>query len=440
MMGTSRPHWAAPTAVIAVLAATACPGPPAPVKLEPTAVPPTFIAVAPGITQKSAQFLTGSMVFLRVKDAATGLRVPRAAIGIHGPTLAGGMSGATFDLSFGPMAAATYKLVVSAPGYVTASQDLAVAPRAQAGQKTADTNVEIKLQPGSQTISGRVVDDRDGAPLAGARIMAGANVAYTGTDGAFRLEGLGSGSQAVTVRKTGFSKYSSTLKPGDAGTLRLGFSGLTINFANASTVFGNQTAVSALSSLQATLRAAGATVKENDPSGASIQVLAAPGSDVAARAVELKQFVRDGGKLVVMGEWGGLAGYSPEAAEAILHDAGLSLNPDLVRSGRNAGKADWPLASALAPWPYPSAEVGLFESATVLAVPPAQAVLRAVSGYRIAAASSQDPVMAAVAPYGEGLIAAVGDTSAFTDTNTTGTGPDLGYKDNRSYVVNLILW
>ncbi len=431
------------TCLVVVIAAPGCPKDIPPIKLEPTLVPPTFIAVAPGQTQQSAQFLTGSTLFLKIKDARTGMRVPKAAIGIQGPTLAGGVSGATFDLSFGPLAAATYRIRVAAPGYVTRIQEVVVAPRGKAGVKTEDTRAEISLEPGGGAITGRVVADGTGNPVPGARIRAGDEIAFSGADGAYKLEGLAPGSYTLDIRKTGYTVAStSDARPGgDAGTIRLAPAGVTINIANAKTVFGTSAAGTTLSELKAALIAARATVKEEDAAGADVQIVAAPGADFASKAPELLRWVSDtGGKLVVLGEWGGLSGYSPETAEVLVHPAGISINADLVRSTRNASSADWPLAAAASPWPYPSAEVVLFGAASILAVPPAQIILRAQGGYRIAAVATQDPGVAAVAPYGAGLVAAVGDTSAWSDSNTTGAGPDLGHRDNRSYVVNLILW
>ncbi|MBM3269849.1 MAG: carboxypeptidase regulatory-like domain-containing protein [Candidatus Sericytochromatia bacterium] len=428
--------------VVVVASTGGCPQPIPPIRLEPTKVPPTFVAVAPGQTQQSARFLTGSTLYLKVKDARTGLRVPRATIGIHGPTLAGGVSGATFDLSFGPLTAGTYRLRVSAPGYVTKLQDLAIAARTKSGQKTEDTKVEVVMEPGAGEIVGRVVDAASGAALPGARIQAGDELAFAGADGAFRLAGLAPGSiHSVAIRKTGYA--AATVEGGrpggDLGTVRLAARPLTINLANAGAVFGTTAAAAVLGGLKAAL-AERATVKEEDPQGADIQVFAAPGEAVAAKASDLLEWARQGGKLVVLGEWGGLAGYSPEAAEALVHSAGIAINADLVRSSQNASSLDWPLASAMAPWPFASADVALFQSASVFAVAPAQAVLRAQGGYRVAGISTQEPAVAAVAPYGAGLVAAAGDTSAWSDANTTGAGPDLGIRDNRSYVVNLILW
>ncbi len=434
-------------AVLACLAggmvylAAGCPKPPGPVKLEPTQLPPTFIAVAPGQTQKTSQFLSGSKLYLRVMDAATGLRVPKAAIGLVGPTLAGGLSGATYDLTFGPLGAGTYRLRISAPGYVTREQEVAIASRPTTGQKTPDTSLEVTLQPGAGAIGGRIVNPA-GQPIAGARITAGANLAFSSGDGSFGLDGLAPGKYDVEIRKTGYAPVSSAAVAvgANVGSVAMSPTPVVVNFANASTVFGNQAASSVLRGLEDALRAAGATVKENDAAGATIQIFAAPGPDIASKVAEVAQWTADGGKLVVLGEWGGLSGYSPEAAEGLLHPAGLAIESDLVRSGRNAGQADWPLGVAVSPWPWGNSEIAVFQAASVFAVPPAQVVTRVPEGFRIAAVSIRDPVLAAVSSLGGGLVAAVGDTSAWSDSNTTGTGPDLGYKDNRSYVVNLILW
>jgi hypothetical protein len=439
----SRPHLAAVAATAAILAAAAgCPQGPPPVKLEPTSVPPAFIAVAQGQTMQSARFLTGSTLLLRVRDARSGLRVAKAAIGIHGPTLAGGQSGATFDLSFGPLAAAAYRVRVAAAGYVTKVQELAISGRSKAGQKTSDTQTEIMLDPGEAGITGRIVDAATGAGIAGARVLSGDNLAYSSADGAFRLAGLAPGSHALKFRKTGYQPLDAAgaQAGADLGAVAIATATVTVDFANATSVFSTQAASGVLRGLKDALLAAGAAVKDDDPAGATVHVLAAPGADVASKTDGLLGKVKGGDKLVVLGEWGGLAGYSPETVAALLGPAGLAIEPDLVRSAKHAGRPDWPLGTPVAPWPFPTGDVALFQPASVFAVAPAQAILRAAGGYRVASAPPRDPVLAAVAPYGDGLVVAVGDTSAWSDVNTTGAGPDLGFKENRTYVVNLILW
>ena len=417
-----------------------CPKPSGPVRLEPTSVPPPFVAIAPGTARKSALFLTGGKLNIRVKDSATGLRVPRTSIGIFGPTLAGGISGSTFDLSFQPLVGGAYKVVLQAPGYVTkVLQSQAIAGRAVGDSKVPETGVEVSLDPAPAPIKGQVVDGA-GKPLAGVLVHEGVDVAFTGADGTFALGGLSAGAHTLRFRRTGFGAVTRSANSSqDLGRVALASEPVVVDIENASNVLGTSPASSVIAGLKTALRAAGATVKENDAAGANVMVFVGPGSDEAGKAATAEQFVRSGGKLVVMGEWGGVSGYSPDAANALLAPMGLAIEVDLIRSAQNGGKTEWPLAAPVAPFPFLNGQIHLFHPASVFWVAPALPILRTIGGYRVAALAG-DPVAAAAAPFGDGLAVAIGETSAWTDSNTTGHGPDLDRGDNRSFVVNLILW
>ncbi|MBI6547071.1 MAG: carboxypeptidase regulatory-like domain-containing protein [Cyanobacteria bacterium NC_groundwater_1444_Ag_S-0.65um_54_12] len=421
--------------ILSAVLAGGCPQVSKPVKLEPTSVPPAFIAVAPGDTQKSPHYLTGGTLNLRVLDAVTHKRVAQAKIAIMGPTLAHGVTGSTYDLVFGPLVAASYSIRAEARGYVTKVES------AVAIEKLGTHNSELLLLPGAGQVTGRVVDAATKKPISGAHVYAGASTTFSGTDGSFSLSDLVAGTHILQVSKTGYaaaSPYQASTGT-DVGTLPLWAEPLTVDIAYSQAVFGNSGTRATLLGLEDALRAAGVKVQENDPKGANIRIFFTPPAEAASEDVTVQRFVAEGGKVVVCGEWGGYA-YSVQAANKLLQPMGLAISADLVRSSKNLGQADWILATPRLPIAEPLREIALFDSASVFALPPAWPVLTVNTGYRVAATQQSEIVLGAIAPYGGGMAVALGDSSAWSDVASFDQGPNLLYQDNRSFVVKLILW
>ncbi|MNY36685.1 hypothetical protein D3C86_1711890 [compost metagenome] len=87
--------------------------------------------------------------------------------------------------------------------------------------------------------------------------------------------------------------------------------------------------------------------------------------------------------------------------------------------------------------------VTLYEACSLFSPPTARAIARAGSdGYRVAAGTS-GPTLAVAQPYGQGLVLAVGDTSALSNGYIAGEPPgagDPGQTSNLGFVLNLFKW
>lgn len=431
-----RRAWPWAAALAAVGLATGCPAAPGPVKLEPTLIPPPFQAVSPGSVQQQGVAISGGTLTVKVVDTRTHARVAGAQVSVVGPTLATAQSGATYDLAFMPLAAGTYRVRVAAPGYVTGSvSQVTIA-------KQATTSVEADLTASGGPVTGTVMSAA-GQPIAGARVVSGDAVALSGSDGGFQLDGLAAGSHTLTIAKTGFAPLTGVPAQADQaiGTQTLEPAPVVVDVANASSVYGAQSAASTISGLEGALRAASCQIQENSATGASVMLFAAPGADAIAQAGAVQSFVEGGGKLVVLGEWGGTGGgYDPDAVNALVQPMGLAIETDLVRNQSNLGKRGWIEATADLPMAGVS-QVALFDSASVFKVAPGQDVLSAgSSAFRVADVDQNGPIMGAEIPYGTGLVVLLGDTSAFSDAATLGQGADLAQKDNQAFIVDSILW
>ncbi len=425
---------AAAAAVLAFLAG--CPAAPGPVKLRPTLILPPFQAVSLGSVLQQGTAISGGSLQLEVLDASTHLRLAGAQVSVLGPTLGTGVTGSSYDLVFSPLASASYSVRISAPGYVVGTVSGVVL------SKEATTSVEADLTPSGGPVTGRVLDS-NGQAIAGARVLSGDAVTFSSGDGTFRLDGLAAGSHPLTIAKTGYQTLTGIVAGAGSsiGDRTLTAAPVVVDLANAATVFGTQSAASTLSGLESALKAAGCQVQEDDSSGASVMLFAGPGPDVASQARAVQDFVSSGGKVVVLGEWGGAGGgYSPGAVNSLLEPMGLAVETDLVRNDQNLGKLGWILASPDLPFARVS-QVAVFDSASVFKVAPAIDVLSAgTSAMRVADVDSDGPILGALMPYETGLAMLLGDTSAFSDSSTLGQGTDLTQKDNQNFIVQAILW
>ncbi len=437
--GSRRGHrhtWPWVGAAVALALGAGCPAAPGPVKLLPTLIAPPFQAVALGSVQQQGTAISGGSLQLKVLDANTHRRVSGALVSVLGPTLGTGVSGSTYDLLFSPLASASYRLRISAPGYVVGTASgIAVS-------KEATTSVEADLAPSGAPVTGRILDFK-GQPIAGARVLSGVAVTFSSADGTFSLDGLAVGTHPLTIAKTGYQTLTGIVAGAgqSIGDRTLTPAPVVVDVANAATVFGTQSAASTLSGLTSALQAAGCQVQEDDASGATVMLFAGPGPDVASQASVVQNFVSSGGKVVVLGEWGGAGGgYSPGAVNSLLQPLGLAIETDLVRNDQNLGKLGWILASPDLPFAGVS-QVAVFDSASVFKVAPAIDVLSAgVSAMRVADVDPNGPILGALMPYETGLAMLLGDTSAFSDSTTLGQGTDLTQKDNQSFIVQAILW
>lgn len=147
----------------------------------------------------------------------------------------------------------------------------------------------------------------------------------------------------------------------------------------------------------------------------------------------IQRFVGGGGKLVLLGEWGGFGGYDPIALDQLSIPFGIRFRHDLIRGPRGSvveiqSWRDHPLTRRLR-------RIHLYGATSLEVEAPATAIGFA-DGYRIAQA--ERPAVVAVALFGAGRVIAIGDCSLFTHV-TDGTMPALE-ADNRPFAQSILTW
>lgn len=420
-----------------------------PVSLDPLKRAPDFIAHKVLDPSTGAVFEDGAAIgggHLTIRTVkASGERLAGAQVALLGFTPAGGTTFDTLDLTLEPLLAGTYSVRVSAPGYATQLHPGVMVDPANPAVLTCT------MEPSGGDVLGRVLDSSQ-SPVAGAWVSAGESVAFSGSDGRFRLSGVSVGAQTLAVGKAGLRDLRAGMTVGAAET-NLGDLAMTpgtrvVSFENPTQAFAGQTIGVALSSLRAAIEADGFTV-QNGASTADIRVVASPTQgwlgDAAARAESLRTFVASGGKLILMGEWGGCSDYSPGALNRLAQPFGMSFNPDLLRLPGST-PTEWLRLTGLsgvlpAVTSMPNG-LQLFEACSIFAPGPAVAILGVgESGYRVASILTGNFTVAAARPYGRGLVIALGDTSAWITPGTRNAHADnLEEASNRAFILNVFRW
>ncbi len=448
-----------PLSALVVLTATGCPWPwapnpePSPTPTQPPAATPT--PAPTGLDREvfvSGTAIVNGILTIKTVKAGTQEALAGCTISLSGPTPARGVTNGTQDMRFDPLEAGTYAVQVAAPGYATrVIEGVGINPATPAA-------VTVELTPQAGRALGRVTT-QGGQAIAGARVSSGGAVAYTGADGTYALEGLTPGSSTLTIAKTGYAPATTAVsvngQDAAVGDVALANQGLVVAFENPNQTYdvlsggATRSVATALAPLRTALAAAGFTVQD-DASSPAIRVVVCPTAEFASQSTidRLKTFVAGGGKLVLLGEWGGALRYNPEALNKLATPFGLAFNPDLVRSSQHAGQSGWVRVPGIS-GPMPAVDampqgITLFEASSIFLLPSAQGIAYAGSGgYRVAAVGSDGPCMAAARSYGAGMVVAVGDTSAWTAGSITGSSHDdgnLGETNNRQFMLNLFRW
>lgn len=402
--------------------------------LPPDAPPPEGLYADLGIE------VLGGTLFVEVKDVETGEVVPNAVVKVYGPSLASASVNEKGQVTVAPLSeGAGYRLVVEAESYATL----------QVG------NIEIKKKTISSerprlargaNLKGKVT--ANGQPLAGAVVSDGLNSTLTDSQGNYELKGVALGQVTLTAGKSRFQLASKAVNV----TRQTPVTDLALAPATPVAYFdgsvSSQETAGKYSQLRQTLASAGWTIQETPPAREGVWVLVSPSTPLGNDTIErLVTFVAQGGKLVILGEWGGYSGFNNLAANNLAHVVGLHFNPDLLREAANNGGApEWVIPrSFLAPTPISTdvKSLQLYQSSSLFALAPMTPVVQSGKGsYRVQTNAPLGPHNVVMGgPYRAGKAIAVGDASAWSDADTDGDGvANLKEADNARAIAQLFDW
>jgi hypothetical protein len=377
---------------------------------------------------------------LAVSAASGGRPVVRAHVRVLGTSLAGSFTDATGRARIGPLVPGSYRIVVSGEGLQTSVTDgVEIKPREE-----DTTPLTLELRPGASA-AGRVT--AAGQPVVQAVVSDGVNSALTDAEGRYELQGLAAGAVTLTVSKPRFRTATRSLNV--AAGIRADID-LSLLAAAPEVHFdltaGSSLEASALNDVKQHLAGRGWTVLDAPPAQDGVWVLVAPGRDLpAADRERLVNFVAQGGKLVVLGEWGGQPGFRTGAVNGLVHRLGLHLTSDLVRDMRAGNPTSAPRVTRFPEGPLSGSGLALqvYGAGSVFGLSP-MAVLATSSdsGYRVQSLGvvGAHPVVAG-GPYRGGKALVVGDASAFVDGDVDENGrSNLDEADNALCLEKLLDW
>lgn len=430
----------APAAAL-TLALAGCPGEPGPQPSVPT-IAPSFTPASPlapeGHYADVGIEIFGGTLFVEVKNTE-GAPIEGAVVKLYGPTLATAPVDANGQVTLAPLAeGAGYRLIVQAEGYASL----------QVGnieiKKETVVSERSRLSPGA-SLSGTVL--ASGKPVEGAVVSDGLNSTLTDAAGAYTLRGVAPGAVTLTVGKPRHQQASRQVNVSERGATKLD---LDLQPASPVAYFDGSLsgmATSSFTGLQSQLQSQGWTLSQAPPASEGTWVLISPSTALSTDTIErLTAFVAQGGKLVILGEWGGFSRFSNPSANQLAHALGLHFNPDLVRDPGAEHNQEWLTIRSFQPNTPATAGVSsvqLYQSCSLFSLPPMQALAQTPkSAYRVQNNAAAGPhAVVAGGPYKGGKAIALGDSSAFSDADTDGDGtPNVKEADNAKLITQLFDW
>ncbi|HBN08702.1 MAG TPA: hypothetical protein DD435_08655 [Cyanobacteria bacterium UBA8530] len=182
--------------------------------------------------------------------------------------------------------------------------------------------------------------------------------------------------------------------------------------------------------------------KEGIPT-AEILVLSCPSVFSSEASLEARNWVRKGGTLVLLGEWGGYPFFDQDGANRLLEGTGIRFSGTTVREydPKDQQRPEWiPIASFTSRALVAHLAKGptLFTAGSLDLTTPAQTLAQTgEKSFRISSYSQGPQVVAAASPFGYGKFVVWSDNSFITDTDSLGNGtPDWKYADNAATAFN----
>ncbi|MBC7545106.1 MAG: hypothetical protein H7338_20460 [Candidatus Sericytochromatia bacterium] len=346
-----------------------------------------------------------------------------------------------------------------APGFLPVTKTTEQTDLAAVGRSV----VLLELLPATGILTGRVVSQ--GRPLAGACVSDGQRSTLTDSAGHFRLA---VGDTYTTLRMAATGYVAQNLGPinvpaatdlGDQSLVPVGrLPHILVDLSRRS--FGRDGDAGELAGLYALLTGRGYRVSRlqdgplGDLGGVDIVVVPVMSTGLASDERDrLVAWVRQGGKLIVLGEWGGFGGFNLQAANDLLLPFNLGFGGDALRSpdsGRERPGAI-PLPAGTAPGLWDGVrQVDLFEACRVRVREGGKVPLDSHNTYQTGRLGQQGMRVAAVwgnfspigvSLLGAGRVVAIGDASLWSGDDSDGDGTlNLFQGDNRTFALNVFRW
>lgn len=361
----------------------------------------------------------------------------------------------------------SYNVEVTANGYVaksasTISENITI-------KSNTNSVLNINMYKSLGSFSGKVVAET-GENIEGVVIQAGNNSALSDSEGKFKVDITSLTKQDINLSKIGYKNlnygsldFNLAEKDKSAGNIKLSKKDaqILIVFDTGKKPFGDD-GFNNFTGLSESLVDLGYKVNFEDFStrqnndDVDILVIASPSQEYSSLEIEkISNFVKQGKKLVVLGEWGGYSNFNANSVNNIIKQANLKINPDVVKETVTANiiKNDEQIISNNITQHFITKDVNklsFYSSASVeLINGGVQSINSNTSliaynsskGFRIQVYNKGQFAFIGTSVLGLGKIVVLGDSSIFmsVDSDLNGTS-NIDEFNNRQLLKNILTW
>ncbi len=362
----------------------------------------------------------------------------------------------------------SYNVEVSANGYInnsasTASSNISI-------KSNSNSSLTINMYKSLGSFSGRVLSS-SGQAIDNAVIKVGNDLSLSDSQGKFRVNISSLTKQNVSISKTGFNIYeygsvdfNVNDKDKNSGDLRLNSLNVQKNivFDTSKKPFGDD-GINVLLGLSQNLSSLGYKVSfedfltKSDLDKTDTLVIASPYVDYSDSEVEkINSFVKNGKKLIVIGEWGGYSHFRFTSANKIIKQANLKINPDIIKETLEtniSGDNEKIISNNLTPHFitkdltklsfYSSASIEIINGGAKSIDNNTTKLLffNSPKGFRIQVYNQGQFAFLASSLIELGKVIVVGDSSIFSLDDSDNTGKaNIDKNDNKKLIKNIIEW
>lgn len=174
-----------------------------------------------------------------------------------------------------------------------------------------------------------------------------------------------------------------------------------------------------------------------------VLVMVTPGAVPASERAAIAAWVRDGGRLILCGEWGGFPDQDLAALNDLAGPAGLAFTGSTVKplAGTDLALSVPRATPASLGALVGDAPITLYAATDLEVRGAARPILASGPKAYAVLATGGAPVLAAVGPSGLGKVFAIGDSSLWRDEDSEGLGvPNVGHGGNAKLAAALMGW
>ncbi|MFN8575895.1 MAG: hypothetical protein U0354_03485 [Candidatus Sericytochromatia bacterium] len=361
-----------------------------------------------------------------------------------------------------------YNVEITANGYITNS--VSTASSNINIKSNSPSNLEVKLYKTLGSFSGKIVSDSEES-IDSALIQVGNDFALSDNQGNFKVNISNLSQQKVFVSKIGYQNlsygsvnFNINDKDKSVGNIKIQSKKeqLSVLFDLSKNPFGSQD-LSLLSDFTNSIGELKFKVsyenflQKKDIENIDVLVIASPSQDYSdTEANKIIDFIKQGKKLIVLGEWGGYSNFRVDSVNKIISQGNLKINPDIVKesiSTSTVSDSDNIISTSITPH-FITNGVSRLSFYSTASVEITNGGLKSIdsnitkllafnssNGFRIQTYNKGQFGLIGVSTLGLGKVFVSGDSSIFMNTDSNNNKIiNINESDNKKIIRNILLW